>query len=67
MRRILLVLAVALVMAAMATPSAAAASKPDFCYDSPTTFVTCHETMQECRAAQGLDPTAVSQCRPRVT
>jgi hypothetical protein len=69
MRRILVLLTVALVMAAMAAPSAEAA-RPAYCYTTTlgtTMCWTAHsgqtDPQKVCREQQARDPFAASKCR----
>jgi hypothetical protein len=69
MRRIVLLVTVALVMAAMAAPSAEAA-RPAYCFTNTlgtTLFWTAHSLQTHpqkvCREHQARDPFAASKCR----
>jgi len=65
MKRMLLVLTVALMMVAMAAPSAAAA-KPAFCYytSSGVEPRPCYIKAQACHFDQREDPGAETRCLP---
>jgi hypothetical protein len=63
MKRMLLVLALVVVMAGVAAPTALARPQP-YCYtnDPELSVYNCHPTQKACEQVQANDPAALSEC-----
>ena len=55
------------IVGAIQLQEASAAKPSHFCYEVPSVFNPCFLSMEECRAHQANDPTALGPCKPVVT